>query len=134
MKKSPYKIRYSDIILSVFIVIAALSVYLIMHIYNKHSVGKMAVVSVSGEEYGSYSINKNQTVKIETEYGLNYLEIKDGEAKIIDADCPDKYCIHQSAISKKGEIIVCLPHKMTVEISDYQSDDSSEQDIDAVVK
>ena len=35
---------------------------------------------------------------------------------MIEADCPDRLCVKQKAICKNGETIVCLPHKVVVEI------------------
>lgn len=46
----------------------------------------------------------------------NILEIKNGTAQITSADCPDKLCVHQKAISRQGETLVCLPHKVVVSI------------------
>ena len=39
-----------------------------------------------------------------------------------DANCPDKYCVHQNPIHSAGEVIVCLPNKLVVEITGKQSD------------
>ena len=33
-----------------------------------------------------------------------------------DAECPDKLCMRQGAISRDGQTIVCLPHKLVVEV------------------
>ncbi len=34
-----------------------------------------------------------------------------------ESSCPDKTCIKQGRIDRPGEIIVCLPNKVTVEIT-----------------
>ena len=46
-----------------------------------------------------------------------------------DADCPDKICINMGTIRKKGQTIICLPHKLVVEITD-----GKEMDTDVIVK
>ena len=46
----------------------------------------------------------------------NLLVIKDGKADVTEADCPDKLCVHQKAISKTNETIVCLPNKVVVQV------------------
>lgn len=61
--------------------------------------------------------------------GSNRLVITNGKASITQADCPDKLCAHQPPIDEEGEIIVCLPHRITIEI---ESDSASS--IDAVVR
>ena len=40
---------------------------------------------------------------------------------MISADCPDKLCVNQHAISSNGETIVCLPNKVVVEVEDGES-------------
>ena len=48
----------------------------------------------------------------------NTLVIENGKADMISADCPDKLCVNQHAISSNGETIVCLPNKVVVEVED----------------
>ena len=46
----------------------------------------------------------------------NILVIEDGRAYLSDANCPDKLCVHQGKISRTGEVITCLPNKLTVTV------------------
>lgn len=36
---------------------------------------------------------------------------------MIEADCPDHYCVDHAAIDKVNETIVCLPHRVVLEIT-----------------
>ena len=82
-----------------------------------------ANVKVDGKITGTYSLIENQTIEIND--GSNILEIKDGIADMIEADCPDKLCVKQKAISKNGESIICLPNEVVVEV---KSNEDSEYD------
>lgn len=75
---------------------------------------KELLITVAGETYGFYSLEKNQ--KIEINNG-NICEIKDGYVSMIQADCPDQICVHTAKISEAGGSIVCLPHKVVLEIT-----------------
>lgn len=88
--------------------------------------GSIVEVTVDGEVIGTYQLNQDQTVQIQD---TNILVIKNGKADMTEADCPDKLCVNQKAISKDGETIVCLPNKVIVMILGEQK--SAE---DAVVK
>ena len=44
------------------------------------------------------------------------IEIKEGSVSVIDATCPDRVCISSGRISRGGEIIVCVPSMITIEI------------------
>ena len=45
-------------------------------------------------------------------------QIKNHEVYMIEATCPDKLCIKQGHIEKKGATIVCLPHHLVIEIKE----------------
>ena len=57
-----------------------------------------------------------QMLKIPGKVGECILIIKDGEAYIQEADCPNQICVHHSPVSHKGETIVCLPNRVIIEI------------------
>ncbi|MCQ4923710.1 NusG domain II-containing protein [Tissierella carlieri] len=103
------------------IVIIAISLVSLGFIKNSATGYKEKYISiqVDGKEYKKIIFDKSvigKTIPIETEFGYNLIEIGDGEVKVIDADCPDKLDVLQGTISKAGEIIVCLPNKLVVEI------------------
>ena len=80
--------------------------------------GALVVVTREGEVYGTYSLSQPQTVKIKNSKGktTNVLVIRDGKADMKEADCPDKLCVHQKAISAENESIVCLPNRAVVTV------------------
>ena len=84
--------------------------------------------TVSGEEYGSYSLEEDQVIKVGD---TNVCEIKDKKVSMISADCPDQLCIHQRTIQLQGETIVCLPNKVVLEITGTRQTD--QEALDGVV-
>ena len=100
-------------------VLAAICVIVFIVFFVMHrSHGNMIVITRNGELYGKYNLSQEQTIEIEnTDHEVtNTLQIKDGEAKMIEADCPDKLCMHQKAISVSKENIVCLPNRIVVTV------------------
>lgn len=110
------------------VIAAAVILYAVLKLTSGES-GSQAVVTIDGDVYGTYSLDTPQEIEIETEYGTNVLCIEDGEIYMVEADCPDGYCISQGKISRGNETIVCLPHKLVVTIS---SDEEQEDDFDAI--
>ena len=88
-------------------------------------------ITVDGKEFGTYSLNKDQVIHIGD---TNVCEIKDGKVTMIEATCPDHYCMKQKAVDEHGGSIICLPNKVVIEGKDSaepsESDDSPK--IDAV--
>ena len=79
-----------------------------------------AASKVYDEDILSFS---EEGVEVRSEVGYNvisYGELSDGSegVKCLRADCPDKVCVEQGTICLSTEVIVCLPHKLTVRIED----------------
>lgn len=106
----------ADIVLIAALLLAALSAYILITCFAKKE-GSNAVVKVDGEVQCILNI-KDDTQMTVTGYqgGNNIIVVKAGVVYMSDADCPDKLCVHMGKISKTGETIVCLPHRVVVEI------------------
>ena len=63
-------------------------------------------------------LGQDATKTVTTDLGTNVIEIKDGRVHVEEADCPNQDCVHQGWIDAAGQQIVCLPHKLTVDIVD----------------
>ncbi|MCI8320144.1 MAG: NusG domain II-containing protein [Dorea sp.] len=84
-------------------------------------------VKVEGEIQGVYSLSEDREIEING--GTNTLKIRNGIADMTKADCPDKLCVNQKAVSKNGESIICLPNKVVVTV-----DSSENSEFDAVAQ
>ncbi len=104
--------------------------------------GERVVITVDGKQYGIYNLKENNEIEISSKYGYNKLIIKNGEAFMEQADCNDHYCETMGKIKRNGESIICLPHKVVIEIEadSKQNKNQEEQEkeiqlpFDAVVK
>ena len=116
------KMKKNDKILIVIVLAVAVLVFLIHNLLGGKGADTVTV-KVDGKITGTYSLIENQTIEIND--GSNILKIEDGIADMIEADCPDKLCVKQKAVSKNGESIICLPNEVIVEV---ESNEDSEYD------
>jgi len=107
--------KKKDILLIAVVLLFALGMALAMGIGQGKSGGQIRIM-VDGKEYGTYSLFENRIIEVENEYGYNKLVLKNGEVSMEKADCPDQYCVEHVPVSKANETIVCLPHKLVVEV------------------
>lgn len=124
MKKA--KISKLEIIIIALVVFIGVALLVI----NKFIIdeGKRVRVKIDGQVIKTLDLNENQTFNIYGDNGTNTLIISNGKAYVKDADCPDKICVSQGKISKEGQSIICLPHKVVIEI------DGNEKEIDGIAK
>ena len=99
--------------------------------------GNKIQITVDGNVYGTYSLAKDQVIEVKEKDFYNCIRIQDGKAYMEEANCPDGYCEEQGKISGRTQTIVCLPHKLVVEVLDadgLENDSASEQLPDTISK
>ena len=51
------------------------------------------------------------------ERGSNTIQVEPGRIRVLEADCPDQVCVRQGWISDEVTPIVCLPHRLVIQVS-----------------
>lgn len=54
---------------------------------------------------------------VETEWGVNVIVAQPGRIRVESADCPDGVCVQSGWLSDSASPIVCLPHRLVIELS-----------------
>ncbi|MCD7749231.1 MAG: NusG domain II-containing protein [Oscillospiraceae bacterium] len=83
--------------------------------------GTEAVVYVNGEEYQRIDLSAVAVpyeFTIETEDGYNTVRVSHGAIEVIEADCDEQVCVNQGQITDGAVPIVCLPHRIVIQIED----------------
>lgn len=102
-----------DFLIIAGVLIVALAVWLLL----PHGTGSSVRVTVNGQVCTELPLDKDTEYLIESDgNGENLLVISGGEASVVTSNCPNGVCVDTGAISEEGEIIVCLPHKVVIEI------------------
>lgn len=61
--------------------------------------------------------NENiKKIKIETEFGYNYICYGQGSIWIEQSDCENQTCVNFGKADRAGQVIICAPHKLAVKI------------------
>lgn len=118
----------NDIVLAVVIILLATVGLLLINLTKTQ--GDYVIVKINGVEKHKLALNEDFEAVIytgENNEGTNRLVIKDGKVYVSEANCPDKICAKHKPVSNVNESIVCLPHKLTVEI--VSSNDSGQPDV-----
>lgn len=100
---------------------------------KNHNIPLTATITVDGQLYKTVELTEEeQIIEIKTDHGLNILKVHDYGIEMIEADCPDKVCLSFGFVDKKNQSIVCLPHKVLVEL-EGTSGGVDQDETDAVV-
>lgn len=78
-----------------------------------------ALIIVDGAPYRRIPLVSGaprETFTVETGRGKNIITVENGAIAVVDADCPARVCVRQGPISRPGEVIACLPHRLLIEV------------------
>jgi Uncharacterized protein conserved in bacteria len=121
--------RWDIILIALLVVLSFIPEIIFAATADKNDKETYAEITLDGKLYKKVSLSENKgekEINIKTEYGYNLIKIKDQSIAIIDADCPDKICERPGYISRPGQNLVCLPHKLMVEVKGYNSNNADE--------
>ncbi len=115
--------RNTLILVLALVLLAALSAFLIQRRLLSPE-GAKAVVQVGGQGKQELDLSKDQEFWVgDPEIGRNLIRVEDGAVMVVQADCPDKICVHTGPISQEGEVIACLPHGVIIYIPQVEGTD-----------
>ena len=119
------KLKKYDIIAIICVAVIVIISYIMVNLLRNDEADTV-VIYVDGKIEKKLDLNKNQEYKVNVDNGYNNIRIKDKKAKIKESDCSNQTCVNMGTISKDGQTLICLPHKVEVTIV---SDDKSEVDV-----
>ena len=73
------------------------------------------------------AVSEPYTFTVEYENGTNVIAVEKGRIRVKEADCHDGSCIRQGWISGGATPIVCLPHRLVIEL-----EKSENPEVDAI--
>ncbi len=89
-----------------------------VYVWMTRAPGHYVTITRDGTELHRVPLDEPQTIRITEEDGrYNVVEVAEGAVSIVEANCPDQLCVKQGAIRQSGLPIVCLPHRLVVEVS-----------------
>lgn len=75
------------------------------------------VIKINGEEWARYdlsALDKEKVIEIKNSYGENTVVIDKNGVYVSYSNCADKSEINMGRISKSGESLICLPHRLEI--------------------
>lgn len=119
-------IKKMDIVIIAVLLILSFTPHLIFFkTSQKGSKNNYAIIQVDGKIHKKIDLSKvkkSEKVNLNLPNGKNTLLIKNNSIQMYSANCNDALCVKQGNISKVGQTIICLPHKLIIEIKGDELD------------
>lgn len=87
-----------------------------------------AVVHASDGQVYELPLEVDTTLEVCTDEGSNTVTVSEGRVFMQEADCDGHDCMYQGYLSAPGGQIICLPHKLWIEVVETGSQDAQSED------
>ena len=114
-----------DVLLVTALLLAGLAVSFIA---SRPERGRLAVVRLDGRRVAALPLDTPISLDVEGPLGVTRVVVEEGQVRITDSPCPNKYCIHAGPASRAGEVILCVPNRVSVRV-----EGGGNGDVDGVV-
>lgn len=116
----------STIVVLALLCVGGISAWLTMNSIPVSS--PVAEIYSYGRLIRTVDLSHDDSFTVECDEGFNTILVKDGKISVTAADCPDKVCVRSEALPRGSVPIVCLPHRLEIQIR------SASQDLDGQIR
>jgi len=76
-----------------------------------------AIIRSGGKIFREVPLSRDQIIEVPGPLGLSRISIHNRQARIAADPSPRQYCVRQGWLKQAGEISICLPNQVSVELN-----------------
>jgi hypothetical protein len=76
-----------------------------------------AIIRSGGKIFQEATLSRDQQIEVPGRLGISIVSIKQRKARIASDPSPRQFCVRQGWLQQPGEIALCLPNQVSVELA-----------------
>jgi hypothetical protein len=76
-----------------------------------------AIIRSGGKIFKEAALSRDQQIEVPGPLGTTIISIRNRKARIASDPSPRQYCVRQGWLQQSGEIAICLPNQVSVELA-----------------
>ncbi|MEE9332080.1 MAG: NusG domain II-containing protein [Methylophilaceae bacterium] len=65
---------------------------------------------------GTYDLNQSRDLHIHGALGQSHISVAQGKVRFKQSPCTNQYCVHQGWLSRAGQVAICLPNQISLQL------------------
>ena len=95
---------------------ALFTFWLANYVWHGGSADK-AIIRSGGKIFRELPLSRNFELEVPGPLGLSKITIHNHQARIASDPSPRQYCVRQGWLKQAGEVAICLPNQVSLELS-----------------
>jgi len=97
--------------------------WLFATLWHAEPAGKVRIRS-GNTVFATFSLDQERTIEVPGPLGASRIVIHDHRVRFGGSPCRNQYCVHQGWLARAGQVAVCLPNRVSVELAGEKGYDS----------
>lgn len=76
-----------------------------------------AIIRQEGRVYADIDLKARKQVEVTGPLGTTLIAVEPGRARVVSDPSPRQYCVKQGWLMRPGEIAICAPNRVSVQIT-----------------
>lgn len=98
-------------------------------LFGQRPRGAQVVVEQAGRVVFTAPLDDERTAALPGPHGETVVAIRHGRACVAAASCPNKVCMGMGEVSRRGEMIACVPNGLLLHIEGDAGDEAKDYDL-----
>lgn len=97
------------------IVSMVIIIYLFLTLWSHEQASKIQI-RVGNKIQASYDLNQQRDITVHGPIGDAVIHIGQGKVRFAKSPCHNQYCVHQGWLTHTGQVAICLPNQISLEL------------------
>ncbi|WP_153110360.1 NusG domain II-containing protein [Propionivibrio limicola] len=75
------------------------------------------VVKKSGEVFAELDLSRDKTIEVPGPLGMTKIAVEKRRVRVVSDPGPHQYCVRQGWLEQPGEIAICAPNQVSLQIT-----------------
>ena len=99
------------------LLLGGLFVVLLTHKLWSGDLADKAIIRSGGKIFREVPLSRDQQIEVRGPLGISIISIREHKVRIASDPGPRQYCVRQGWLQQAGEIALCLPNQVSVELA-----------------
>ena len=79
-------------------------------------VAEKAVIKRGGEVFAELDLSRNRQIDVPGPLGITTVRVEKRRVRVVSDPGPRQYCVRQGWLARPGEIAICAPNQVSVQV------------------
>jgi hypothetical protein len=83
----------------------------------QHGQADKVIIRRGGDVFAEFDLARNRRIEVPGPLGTTTVAVEGGRVRVVSDPGPRQYCVRQGWLKRAGEIAICAPNQVSVEIA-----------------